>query len=292
MFLKLLTLAFIPTFSFTWRSRPVVECMSYNMHISWFQKYSPALWVVMLALPLCPPHLVTVRCSSGDRVRGNAAWRCCASENGWYPCFCDSSVGEESACNAGDPGSIPGSGRSPGEGLGYPLKYSWASLVAQTVRNPPAVRETRVQSLGWEDPLEKGTATHSSILAWRIPRGSQRVGHNWVTFIFTFLFLSPWAALAQAEFSPVNDPLLTRRKTFWLSFPFSWFIFHNLAFLSIDTAGWEKFSWLHFFTQGLQQSPCHPLSMQRWEGAADPLLGDSAAESTWCPTSTVSGWGC
>ena len=194
MFLKLLTLAFIPTFSFTWRSRPVVECMSYNMHISWFQKYSPALWVVTLALPLCPPHLVTVRCSSGDRVRGNAAWRCCASENEWYPCFCDSSVGEESACNAGDPGSIPGSGRSPGEGLGYPLKYSWASLVAQTVRNPPAVRETRVQSLGWEDPLEKGTTTHCSILTWRIPRGSQRVGHNWVTFIFTFLFLSPWAA--------------------------------------------------------------------------------------------------
>ena len=67
------------------------------------------------------------------------------------------------------PGSVPGSGRSPGEGIGYPLQYSWASLVAQLVKNPPAMWETWVQSLGWEDPLEKGMATHSSILAWRIP---------------------------------------------------------------------------------------------------------------------------
>ena len=57
---------------------------------------------------------------------------------------------------------IPGSGRSPGEGIGCPLQYSWASLVAQLVKNPPAVGETWVKSLGWEDPLEKGTATHSS----------------------------------------------------------------------------------------------------------------------------------
>ena len=76
-----------------------------------------------------------------------------------------SSVGKESACNAGDPGSIPGSGRSPGEGLGYPLQYSWASLVGQLIKNPPAMWETWVQSLGWEDSLEKGKATHSSILA-------------------------------------------------------------------------------------------------------------------------------
>ena len=80
-----------------------------------------------------------------------------------------SSVDKESACNAGDPYSIPGLGRSPGEGVGYPLQYSWASLVAQLVKNLPAVRETWAQSLGWEDPLEKGIATHSSILAWRIP---------------------------------------------------------------------------------------------------------------------------
>ena len=79
------------------------------------------------------------------------------------------SAGKESACNAGDSGSIPGWSRSPGEGLGYPLQYSWASLVAQMVKNPPAKFETQVRSLGWEDPLEKGMAAHSSILAWRIP---------------------------------------------------------------------------------------------------------------------------
>ena len=67
------------------------------------------------------------------------------------------------------PGSIPGSGRSPGEGIGYPLQYSWDSLLAQLVKNPPAMQETWVQSLGWEDPLEKGTTPCSSILAWRIP---------------------------------------------------------------------------------------------------------------------------
>ena len=66
-----------------------------------------------------------------------------------------SSVGKESACNAGHPGLIPGS-RSAGEGIGYPLQYSWASLVAQLVKNLPAVRETCVQSLDWEDSLEKG----------------------------------------------------------------------------------------------------------------------------------------
>ena len=83
--------------------------------------------------------------------------------------FPDSSAGKESACNAGDPGSIPGSGRSAGEGIGYPLQYSQASLVAQLVKNLPAMQKTWVLSLGWEDPLEKGKANHSSILAWRIP---------------------------------------------------------------------------------------------------------------------------
>ena len=97
--------------------------------------------------------------------------------------FPHSSVGKESTCNAGDPGSIPGSGRSPGEGIGYPLQYSWASLVAQVVKKSPAMRESWVRSLGWEDPLEKGKATHSSILAWRIPgtiqsMGSQRVYYS------------------------------------------------------------------------------------------------------------------
>ena len=90
--------------------------------------------------------------------------------------FPDTSVGKESTCHAGDPSSIPG------EGIGYPLQYSWASLVAQVIKHLPAMRETWVQSLGWEDPQEKGKATHSSILAWRIPwtvtMGSQRVRHN------------------------------------------------------------------------------------------------------------------
>ena len=77
--------------------------------------------------------------------------------------------GEESACNAGDPGSIPGLGISTGEGIVYPLQYSWASLVAQLVKNLPEMQETWIQPVGWEDPLEKGMATHSSILVWRIP---------------------------------------------------------------------------------------------------------------------------
>ena len=69
-----------------------------------------------------------------------------------------SSAGKEFACNTGNPSSIPGLGGSAREGIGYPLQYSWASLVAQLVS----------QSLGWEDALEKGTATHLSIMAWRI----------------------------------------------------------------------------------------------------------------------------
>ena len=104
-------------------------------------------------------------------------------------CFPDGSDGKASARSVGDPGSIPGLGRSPGEGIGYPLQYSWASLVAQLVKNSPAMRETWVWSLGWEDPLEKEMAAHSSVLACRIPgtgepgglpsTGSHRVGHNW-----------------------------------------------------------------------------------------------------------------
>ena len=90
------------------------------------------------------------------------------------------------ACNAGDPSSIPGSGRSAGEGIGYPLQYSWASLVAKLVKNPPAVWETWIWSLSWKDALEKGKATHSSTLAYRIPWTIYspwvcRVRHNWAT---------------------------------------------------------------------------------------------------------------
>ena len=83
-----------------------------------------------------------------------------------FPC---SSVGIESTCNAGDRRSIPESGRFTGEWIGYPLQYSWASLVAHLVKNLPAMQETWFRSLGWEDPLEKEKAIHSRILAWGIP---------------------------------------------------------------------------------------------------------------------------
>ena len=67
-----------------------------------------------------------------------------------------SSVGKESTCNAGDPGSIPELGRSAGEGIGYPLQYCWASLVAKPVKNLPAMQKTLLRFLSWEDLLEKG----------------------------------------------------------------------------------------------------------------------------------------
>ena len=100
-------------------------------------------------------------------------------------------AGKESACKAGDPSLIPGSGSSPGEGIGYTLQYLGASLVAQIVKNSPAMWKTWVQSLVWEDPLEENMAPHSSIFAWEIPwteelgglqsMGSQRVKHNLAT---------------------------------------------------------------------------------------------------------------
>ena len=63
---------------------------------------------------------------------------------------------------------IPRLGRSPREGIGYPLQYSWASLVAQLVKNPSAMQETWIRFMGWEDALEKGKATNFCILAWRM----------------------------------------------------------------------------------------------------------------------------
>ena len=98
----------------------------------------------------------------------------------WIP---GSSWGKESAYNAEDPSSMPGLVSSPGEGIDYPLQCSWASLVAQMVKNLPALQETWVRSLDWEYPLEEGMATHSSILDWRIPmdRGAWRATVHRVT---------------------------------------------------------------------------------------------------------------
>ena len=86
-----------------------------------------------------------------------------------YQGFPGSSAGKKSTCNAGGPGSIPGLERSSGEGVGYPLWYSWVSLVAQKAKNPPVMRDTWVHPWVRKIPLEEGMATHSSILAWRIP---------------------------------------------------------------------------------------------------------------------------
>ena len=102
--------------------------------------------------------------------------------------FPDSSIGKESACSAGDPGSIPGSGRSPAEGKTYPLQYFWASVVVQLVQNPPAMQDTWVQSLGLEDPLEEARQSTPAFLAGEFPQteepgglqcmGPQRVRHS------------------------------------------------------------------------------------------------------------------
>ena len=129
--------------------------------------------------------------------------------------FPDSSVGKESACNAGDPSSIPGLGRSAGEGIGYPLQYSWVPLV----KNLPAIRMTWVWSLGWEDPLEKGKATHSSIVAWRMPWTVYPWGHKesdmteWLS-----LSLHMIACINQSSVSlNASPPVSQACTTLWLT---------------------------------------------------------------------------
>ena len=83
--------------------------------------------------------------------------------------FPGGSDGKEFACDTADPGLISGWERSAVEGIDYPFQYSWTFLVAQLLKNLPTMQEIWVRSLDWEDPLEKGKATHFSILAWRIP---------------------------------------------------------------------------------------------------------------------------
>ena len=109
-------------------------------------------------------YLIPVRMAIVKKATNDKAWRA-GGEKGTLLHYClvqplwkrvwqflgvslGSSAGKESTCIAGDSGSIPGSGRSPREGIGHPLQYSWVSLVAQVVMNPPAMQETWVRSLG------------------------------------------------------------------------------------------------------------------------------------------------
>ena len=98
------------------------------------------------------------------------------AEYSYYWGFPGGSASKESTCNEGDSGSIPGSGRPAREGIGYTLQISSGFLVAQLVKNLPAMWETWVGSLGWDNPLEKGKAIHSRFLAWRIPWTVQTMG--------------------------------------------------------------------------------------------------------------------
>ena len=136
-----------------------------------------------------------------------------------------SSVGKESACSAGDPSSIPGSWRSAGEGIGYPLQCSWASFVAQLEENPPAMWETFVRSLGWEDPLEKGRATHSSILAWRIP---WTICSPWSHKELDTSEQLNWTGLKIFVFRTTLTKLVKMLKSFFLKYGFYLLVFFVL----------------------------------------------------------------
>ena len=143
------------------------------------------------------------------------------------PHFPGSSAGRKSACNAGDPSSISGSGRSPGEGIGYPLQYSWVPLVAQLVKNPPALWETWVRSLHWEDSLEKGTATYTSILAWRISwtvqfRGCKESDMTERLSLEQTLLLIQYLNSVATHFFPgiLLDSIFSLKKIFFLKYAF------------------------------------------------------------------------
>ena len=146
---------------------------------------------------MVPGFVFKYECSSLILLSGVRCWRgngvqflIIRSPSLFFPWgFPGSSVGKYT-CNAGDPHLIPGSGRSPGEWIGYPLQCSWTSLVTQTAKILTEMWETWVRSLGWEDTLEGAMATYSSILAWRIPmdRGAWRatvhgvaIRHKWAT---------------------------------------------------------------------------------------------------------------
>ena len=167
--LLILFFSLSPVFAFT----TIVYQVSFHMrHFQIIRKYAATALqkiVISFLVPFPPKSLFRPFIIIG-----------CLSLTVGFP---GSSVGKESTCNAGDLGLIPWLGRSAGEWIVYPFQCSWASPVAQLVKNLPAMRETWVLSLGWEDPLGKGKATYSSILAWRISwtvqsMGPQRVGHD------------------------------------------------------------------------------------------------------------------
>ena len=116
---------------------------------------------------------------------------------------------------------IPGSGRSPGEGIGYPLQYSWAYLVAQLVKNLPAMWDTWVWLLGWEDLLEKGKATHSNILAWKIlySHWGRKESDDWATFTLFFISVLK-KRFGDSYFNMKYECLITFRMTITVSVRF------------------------------------------------------------------------
>ena len=128
------------------------------------------------------------------------------------------SAGKESACNAGDPGSIPRLGTSPGEGIGYLLQYSWASLVVQMVKNLLQCRRPGFDPRVEKDPLEEGMATHSSILAWRIPMDR---GPWWATVLLLLSRFSRVRLCATPETATHEAPpsLGFSRQEHWSGLP-------------------------------------------------------------------------
>ena len=145
---------------------------------------------------------------------------------------------------------ISGFGRSTEEGISYPLQYSWASLVAQLVKNPSAMWETWVRSLGWENLLEKGKATHSSIPAWRTPWTVRSLGLQRLWYNSPVLCRFPvWTSLI-AQLVRVDKHELVERETTLmyeaLRWPRKW---HHISYffsshLMIITNLWGRY---HYF---------------------------------------------
>ena len=195
------------------------------------------------------------------------------------------SVGKESACNAGDPGSIPELGRSTREGIGYPFQYSWAYMVAQMVKNLPTMWEIWVQSLSCEDPLEKRMATHSSILAWRISWTDGPGGPPY----------GPWG---HKELD-TTEPTHFTSGTWWEWKP----VTHHSS--QSDDASWLFLSLLHSsllhlyscFLRSLFQTNCFPggsdckaSAYNAGDPGSIPGLGRSPGEGNGNPLQYSHGW--